>query len=232
MAWPMIVRTAVMDEIILRAVGRDGVDTVVNLAAGLDTRAYRLPLPASLRWIDADLPEMLSYKEERLEGERTVCTPEVAPVDLTVAAERRELFGRVGALATNALVVTEGLLVYLEPGHVADLARDLAAQPAFCWWLTDLASPRLLKMLERSWGAALRAGNAPMVFGPAEGTAFFEPVGWRELEFRSTWEEALRLNRAMRFAGLWRFLSRFYPRRTREAFRRMSGIVLLGRKGG
>src|SRR5262245_57180702 len=48
--WPMIVRTAVMDEIILRLVNEDGVDTVLNLAAGLDARPYRLDLPRSLRW--------------------------------------------------------------------------------------------------------------------------------------------------------------------------------------
>src|SRR6184192_1868522 len=46
-AWPMIVRTAVMDELILRAIQRDRVDTVLNLAAGLDTRPYRLPLQAT-----------------------------------------------------------------------------------------------------------------------------------------------------------------------------------------
>ena len=52
-AWPMIVRTAVMDEIILRVIQHDGVDTVLNLAAGLDARPYRLPLPSELRWFDA-----------------------------------------------------------------------------------------------------------------------------------------------------------------------------------
>jgi hypothetical protein len=61
LAWPMIVRTAVMDEIIVRVVVRDGVDTILNLAAGLDARPYRLPVPPSLRWIDADLPDMLDY---------------------------------------------------------------------------------------------------------------------------------------------------------------------------
>ncbi|HWC75096.1 MAG TPA: class I SAM-dependent methyltransferase, partial [Gemmatimonadales bacterium] len=40
-AWPMIVRTAVMDEIIMRLVNEEGVDTVLNLAAGLDVRPYR-----------------------------------------------------------------------------------------------------------------------------------------------------------------------------------------------
>src|SRR2546421_10012034 len=44
-AWPMIVRTAVMDELILRAIQRDGGGTVLNLAAGLGTRPYRRPPP-------------------------------------------------------------------------------------------------------------------------------------------------------------------------------------------
>ncbi|HEY9519352.1 MAG TPA: class I SAM-dependent methyltransferase, partial [Gemmatimonadales bacterium] len=38
MAWPMIVRTAVMDEIIMRVVKHEEVDCVLNLAAGLDAR--------------------------------------------------------------------------------------------------------------------------------------------------------------------------------------------------
>src|SRR5690348_12664113 len=62
-AWPMIVRTAVMDEIVLRLVTQEHVDTVLNLAAGLDARAYRLDLPRQLHWIDVDLEGILSYKE-------------------------------------------------------------------------------------------------------------------------------------------------------------------------
>ena len=45
-SWPVVVRTAVFDELILRAIARDGVTCVLNLAAGLDTRPYRLDLPA------------------------------------------------------------------------------------------------------------------------------------------------------------------------------------------
>ena len=35
-----------------------------NLAAGLDTRPYRMDLPPSLRWIEVDLPDILDYKED------------------------------------------------------------------------------------------------------------------------------------------------------------------------
>ena len=72
-AWPMIVRTAVMDEIVLRLVTQERVDTVLNLAAGLDARAYRLDLPRQLHWIDVDLEGILSYKEAALAGERPRC---------------------------------------------------------------------------------------------------------------------------------------------------------------
>ncbi|PYP48670.1 MAG: SAM-dependent methyltransferase, partial [Gemmatimonadetes bacterium] len=52
---------------------------------------------------------------------------------------------------------------------------------------------------------------------------------WREAEYRSMWEESLRLKRTMRGAWLWGLLGRLYPKAKREEFRRMSGIVLLER---
>jgi methyltransferase (TIGR00027 family) len=231
-AWPMIVRTAVMDEIILRAIARDGVRTVVNLAAGLDARPFRLELPRALRWIDVDLPAMQTHKREALATETPRCALEWIPADLAQAAERRVVLARVATGPGPALVITEGLLIYLEPDQVAALARDLRDCAPLRWWLTDLASPRLLKMLERTWGRRLRAGGAPFTFAPAEGTAFFEPLGWREAEFRSNWEESLRLNRTMRFAKFWSLVMGLYPKKTRESFRRMAGIVLLERRGG
>jgi methyltransferase (TIGR00027 family) len=230
-AWPMVVRTAVMDEVILRAIDRDGVMTVVNLAAGLDARPYRLELPRALRWIDVDLPAMQDYKREALRGETPHCALEWLPADLADDAVRRGVLARVAAGPSPALVVTEGLLIYLEPAHVAQLGHDLHACLPLVWWLTDLAAPRLVKMMERTWGRTLAAGGAPFKFAPAEGTAFFDPLGWREAEFRSTWEESQRLHRTMPLAGLWNFLGKFYPKKKREEFRRMAGIVLLERIG-
>ena len=42
---------------------------VVNLAAGLDTRPYRMDLPSSLLWVEVDLPDLLDYKEGVLKSE-------------------------------------------------------------------------------------------------------------------------------------------------------------------
>ncbi len=229
-AWPMIVRTAVMDEIIQRAIARDGVRTVLNLAAGLDARAYRLAVPPSLRWIDVDLPAMQQYKRDALARETPRCALEWIPADLADEGARRAVLARVATGPAPALVITEGLLIYLERDQVAALARDLHGCAPLAWWLTDTAMPRLIKMLERSWGPSLRAGGAPFKFAPPEGTAFFEPLGWAEAEFRSNWEESIRLNRTMPFAKFWNLLGKLYPKKTREEFRRMAGVVLLRRR--
>src|SRR5258708_7646053 len=84
-SWPVVVRTVVFDELITRAVERDAAACVLNLAAGLDTRPYRLDLPAELRWVEADLPGILEYKARRLEGERPRRRLERVAVDLTCA---------------------------------------------------------------------------------------------------------------------------------------------------
>ena len=229
-AWPMIVRTAVMDEIILRSIEQDGVLGVLNLAAGLDARPWRLPLPPQFRWIDVDLPVMLDHKESVLQGEHPKCHYEGIRLDLADAAGRRALFHRVAGEVERLLVISEGLLVYLTREAVAGLAQDLCAEPNIRFWLMDLGSPALLKMLAKQWGSRLAAGNAPMLFAPEENTAFFEPFGWREREYRALFDESIRLRRTMRFAPFWRFVGRLMPKARREEFKRFSGIVLLERR--
>jgi len=229
MAWPMIVRTAVMDELIVRAVERDGMHTVVNLAAGLDTRPYRLPIPGALRWIEADFPDLLAYKEQQLAGEKPRCQLERVAIDLTDGERRRAFFqDAASGGGGGTMVIAEGLLVYFTPEEVGTLADDLHAA-GFAWWLIDLGSPQLLKMLSRSWGKKLEEGNAPFRFAPAEGTQFFAPHGWVEAEYRSMWTESLRLKRTMPLAWLWNLVAKLSSQKKRKEFSRFSGIVLLQR---
>ncbi len=201
---------------------------MLNLAAGLDTRPFRLPLPASLRWFHVDLPPMIDYLRERLDGATPRCLLEYVAADLTDATQRRAAFAKAAGQGP-VLVIAEGLLIYLAPEQVADLADELHSSPDMRWWLIDLGSPDLLKRLAKQWGGNLAAANATFRFAPAEGTAFFGPHGWRESEYRSTWEESLRLKRHMRFAHFFNLLAKLAPKAKREAGRRMSGIVLLER---
>ena len=230
MAWAMIVRTAVFDDIIRERIRNGNVDQVVNLAAGLDARPWRMKeLPKSLRWVDVDLPGILDHKLGIMKDEKPLCDYEAVRVDLRDAAKRQALFSQLGAASRRTLVVTEGLLIYLTPEQVGALASDLHQPAAFQWWLIDIAHPRLLEMMNKMWGQNLKAGNAPFQFAPAESTKFFERYGWTEMEFRPQMDEARRLKREMSMMWLWRLLGALRSKKVREEFRRFSGCAVLER---
>jgi methyltransferase (TIGR00027 family) len=233
MAWAMIVRTQLFDEVILETIRREKVDLVVNLACGLDARAWRLDVPPELRWVDVDFPVMIDYKTEVMKNERPVCRYEAISADLTNDAARSALFATLGASAQRVMVVSEGLLIYLTPEQVGTLARDLHAQSAFRWWMIDLASPQLLQRMTKMWGGDVTGGNAPFLFAPADGTAFFAEHGWRERTYYGTMENAQRLKREMR--GMWMYkiigavMGLFASKESKAAWKRFSGCVLLER---
>ena len=193
-AWSWVMRTYVFDQYIERQLAA-GVDTVLNLAAGLDARPYRMALSPALRWIEVDLPELLAYKEEILATEKPRCILERVPMDLSDVARRRALFSQVGASSKRVLIITEGLLVYLSADDVGVLATDLARQPAFRYWICDIVSPGLLEMLRREGGAELERAGAPFKFAPPEGPEVFRRYGWQPLLVRSTLKAASRAGR-------------------------------------
>ena len=224
-SWPFVTRTVLFDRAITGEIAK-GASLVLNLAAGLDTRPYRLALPASLRWVEVDLPELLDYKEDLLRGEKPGCAVERVRLDLADVAARRALLERLGREATKALVVTEGIIVYWSAPEVAALARDLAGPAAFRSWVLDLASPGLLKMLQRSVGRDLETAGAPLRFAPPEGPGFFEPLGWRPLAVHSILRTAARLGRVSWFM---RLLARLPESSGAQGSRPWSGVCLLGR---
>jgi methyltransferase (TIGR00027 family) len=224
-SWSLVTRTYLFDHFITQQV-RQGVDLVVNLAAGLDARPYRMSLPATLQWIEVDLPEILSYKEEVLRGEKPVCHLERIPLDLANTSTRRERFEEWGRRAGKALILTEGLTIYLSTDEVSSLAQDLAGPPGFQRWVLDLASPKLLSMLQKNMGAELEKAGAPLQFAPPEGVAFFTRFGWKPLEVRSTLKTAGRLRRL----ALWMWLISLLPEpKGPPGSRPWSGICLLGK---
>ena len=229
--WPIVVRTQLLDELILKAVEEDGFDTVLNLAAGLDTRPYRLALPTTLRWVEADLAPMIEYKNAALKDAKCFCRLERHAVDLADSAARRALFTRVGSAADKVLVLTEGLLIYLDEPEVKTLSQDLHQQNAFRRWLMDLTSPELLKMLRRQHkGDMLKTEGVEFRFAPPEGTEYFRPLGWQPAGFLSIGEEARRLKRfEMPLPTLLFWMVMGLRPGFREKARRFSGIASFDR---
>jgi methyltransferase (TIGR00027 family) len=224
-SWPLVVRTLLIDQLVMKSID-EGADLVLNLAAGLDTRPYRLALPASLSWVEVDLPAILEEKERALAGETPVCHLRREAVDLTSPLLRNAFLERALQGARRALVVTEGLLVYLEPKEARALSEDLVAQSAIAWWVVDIASPAILQMMQRRTGPRL-GPSAQMKFGPAEGVRFFEPLGWKPLEIRSLFREAARVKRLPNLLRPFAWLPDADPRNPGK--RPWSAVVRYGR---
>jgi methyltransferase (TIGR00027 family) len=193
-AWSWYARTYLFDQFIAECL-EQGCDMVMNLAAGLDARPYRLPLPANLQWVEVDLPDITDYKEEILRDEKPSCRLERVRLDLVDTNARRQLFERLAARSKKALVITEGLVLYLTASEVGSLATDLAAQEPFHYWLLDIASPALLKLMLKKMGKPLEDASAPLKFAPADGPDFFKTFDWQPVGVRSMFHTAGKLKR-------------------------------------
>jgi methyltransferase (TIGR00027 family) len=221
-AWAWVTRTYLFDYFINQEL-QQGVDLVLNLAAGLDARPYRMQLPALLVWIEVDLPEILAYKEEILANEKATCALERVRLNLADGDARRTLFAELNRRAKKILVLTEGLLIYLSEEEVARLARDVASGASFERWIMDLASPGLLKMMQKTTGKHLSEAGAPFKFAPAEGPAFFTPHGWEPMEVKAMLQTAAKFKRPPFFL---RLLARLPERPGPAGNRPWSGVCL------
>jgi len=193
--WAWVTRTYLFDSFISRLL-QDGADMVLNLAAGLDARPYRMDLPSTLQWVEVDFAGIISYKEEILAGKIPRCRVQRVALDLSDVQGRRALFADLNARAGKIAVLSEGLLVYFTPTDVAALARDLAAASHFQNWVIDLCSTIQLIILQRTLGQVLSEANASFKFGPPEGAGFFKPFGWEPKEVEGTLKTAAKLKRA------------------------------------
>jgi len=124
-------RTRFYDDLVIEVVA-DGHGQVVLLAAGMDTRAFRLPLPAETIMFELDLPELLEQKQTILEQQHAEprCHRIVVPADLAEDGWPQALTTAGFDHAAQAVFVAEGLSWYLTKEENARLLDDLASLAA------------------------------------------------------------------------------------------------------
>ena len=173
----------------------------------------------------AGLTELL-YKEDILKMEAPRCSLERVALDLSNVTARRELFDQLGRKASKVLIITEGILVYLSADEVIALAQDLRMPSSFHRWAIDLASPGLLRILQRHLQPKLDQAGATLKFGPKEGPLFFVPHGWKPIEVRTLLKTAAHLKRL----SFWmRLLAKFPESTGEQGSRPWGGVCLLAR---
>ncbi len=222
--WSVVIRTVVIDDIIREHAAR-GVDAVINLGAGLDTRPYRLDLPESLRWIEVDYPDVIAHKEGVLSGQKPRVSLERIALDLSMVDERRALFADLARTCRNALVLTEGVIPYLTEEEVASLADDLHAHESFRHWVAEYYSPEIYRYFNDPQRMR-QMRHAPFRFFPADWLGLFRSHGWTAGEFRYLSVEAGRIGRPLPLPWPMRVMLGFMSRRKKmELARRMAYVV-------
>lgn len=208
-SWPVVSRTKLIDDLIIDAIGL-GCDRVLNLAAGLDTRPYRLELSADFTWIEADLQSLLTEKERLLANEKPRCQLNRRAVDLADSTARDAFLDEALSGATRALVLTEGLLMYLRDSDVTALSGALR-RTNVAWWMFDLFSPALIRRLTKK--SARLLDNAPFKFAPADGVGYFEKLGWTTADIKSVLLAANQFHRLPRVMRLATYIPQPNPRK-------------------
>ena len=229
--WVVTMRTLLIDAYIHEAIAA-GVDTIINLGAGLDTRPWRLELPPTLRWVEVDYPHVIAFKQEQLRDEPPRCQLEQVPLDLADVPARRALFARLDAQAQKLVVLTEGVIVYLDVEAVAALADDLAALQHLVGWVTEYVSPASIAARRRA-GLDARMQNAPFRFKPADWHGFFAEHGFVATTMHYLADEAARVDCPAPLPWqarlLMKLLYRFASPERRERFRQSAGYAWLSR---
>lgn len=227
MEFAMVVRTAAIDRLIETAIA-EGIDTVINLGAGLDTRPYRMNLPVGLRWIEVDFPGTISYKNDKLKFEKPVCTLERIAVDLANESQREMLFYQLGKETTKALVITEGVIGYLTDRQAASLSRSLYATQAFQFWIQDYSQGKLRRNRQTK-KINSKLTNAPWQFNEPDPIKFFGSHGWKVCKDLHILDEAERIGRTKPTRFPWNFLMKIFPRKIREVGNNTHGYVMFCR---
>jgi methyltransferase (TIGR00027 family) len=183
MAFGVGVRSRCLDELVSKCVDERGIRAVLSVGAGLDARPWRLDLPAALRWIEVDFPDVLDYKAAMLASETPKCRLERIAADLNDPSARQAVFA--AAFEAPALMITEGLLMYLAAGTIEALASESASSGGVRYWLSDITSPSFARNVGMDSFQTVQAMRADSHLDGLQILGALELHGWTSIERRS-----------------------------------------------
>jgi methyltransferase (TIGR00027 family) len=185
------IRTRFFDDAIARLVTAPGIDQVVLVAAGMDTRAFRLSWPAGVTVFEIDHGSLLTVKATRLAEARARPRVKRVEVHADLAQPWIDTFRAHGFDPSRpTLWVAEALVFYLSEDEVSALLRQLRRLSApGSWLLLDFPNAALLRSpLTRRFLDVLANDGVPWRFGADDPGAFLERAGWRTVEIKQPGE--------------------------------------------
>lgn len=127
----VLCRTLYIDDLLINAI-KEGIGTVVNLGAGADSRAFRIPGIESIPYFELDLPEVLKFKRSKINkiiGELP-SNVSLVPIDFNSQDPGEELKKAGYTLSSKTLFIWEGVTQYIYKEAIDNTLKYVARAPA------------------------------------------------------------------------------------------------------
>jgi len=173
----LLCRTRYIDDALRNALG-EGLDQVVNLGVGLDTRAYRIPGIEQTHVFEVDQPAPLAWKQARLQQVLGTPPPHVAFVPINFNEQKLEDALAAAGFRTGAktFFIWEGVTQYITAEAVdatfryVSRAAATGSQIVFTYIHRGIIDGSARSETDESFVSATQRGGMPWIFGldPAE----------------------------------------------------------------
>ncbi|HEX75747.1 MAG TPA: class I SAM-dependent methyltransferase [Dehalococcoidia bacterium] len=123
----LICRTRYVDDVLKNAI-KEGAGTVVNLGAGMDTRAFRIPSIENIQYFELDFPELQKVKRTYIDKNIGEVPSNVffVPIDFNSQDLGEELKKAGYALSSKTLFIWEGVTQYISKEAVNNTIKYVA----------------------------------------------------------------------------------------------------------
>lgn len=176
------IRTHFIDEVIDRVVNQGELRQIVFIAAGMDTRAYRLPWHADARVFEVDYEDLHDFKQTKLDQLITQAQVDRRTVNADLAQDWIPALVEQGFDKDKpTLWVAEALFFFLTDAQAGHLLETLYKASAPGSLLTlDLVNEELITNPgTQLFLSSLRSLGVPWLFGTNEPESFLSEHGWQ-----------------------------------------------------